>query len=81
MHVVYDTRPVADLTDPEVVVHLVKAIRAEELKTVDQVREACGRLFPDLPPERERVCLGMLARSLTPSPDDPSGRRRPRVRG
>lgn len=64
MNVVLDTRPATDLSDLEVCAYLVRAIRAQGLRTVDDVRQAYGRLFPDMPPERVNPHLQRLAEVL-----------------
>lgn len=76
MHVVVDTRPVSELSDSDVVAHLLRSIRSQEMRSAQQVKDECKRLFPDLGTERTRDCMALLAQSI----DDGVVRVRPRKR-
>lgn len=64
MHLVHDTRPSADLSDPEVVAYLFQAARAKNLRTLDQLKQESERLFPDMSEERRKACFIQLGRAL-----------------
>lgn len=78
MNLVTDSRPSDALSNAEVVMYLFQAIRAQELKTVNQVREECARQFPDMTPDRQSQCLSDLARAMNSGNDAPA--RRPHAR-
>lgn len=67
MNIVLDQRPSAELTDGEIVAHLFQALRAQSIKTAEQVQAACKRMFPDLPAERASQCLKQLAHAIDPA--------------
>jgi hypothetical protein len=63
MNVVVDTRPATELSDEEVCVYLIKAIRAQDLRTAAAVRKEYKRIFPDMPADRiypHLKCLGQI---------------------
>jgi hypothetical protein len=65
VHIVIDTRPSSELSDVEVVAYLFKSLRANGFQKVEQVRKDLASKFPDMPEERQRRCLGRLARVMS----------------
>lgn len=65
MQIVVDQRPSSELSDHEIVAYLFQSLRVNEMKRASQVKNECERLFPDLPADRKRDCLVLLAQKLS----------------
>ena len=65
MNIVLDCRPAAELSNPEIVAHLFRELRARQYRTAQQVKASLNRLFPDLPPARAAQVLCELAQALS----------------
>lgn len=62
-----DTRPTSALSDDEVAMHLVQAIRARNLRSVTALRRVYRQLFPDATRDQETAHLRHLANRLVSS--------------